>query len=77
MLSVPERGLGVLEARGRESLAEMFIVSEVELLLAPDDVVGVRVERASGEKCPRCWNLRPLGDDGLCARCSDVVASLR
>ncbi len=77
VLSVPERGLGVLEARGRESLAEMFIVSEVELLPASDDVVGVQVERASGEKCPRCWNLRPLGDDGLCERCSEVVASLR
>ncbi len=77
VLSVPERALDMLVARGRESLAEMFIVSEVELLPAPGDVVGVRVEPASGEKCPRCWNLRPLGDDGLCARCSEVVASLR
>ena len=64
---VPERGLGVLEARGRESLAEMFIVSEVELHLAADDVVGVAVERASGEKCPRCWNLRPARRLTACA----------
>ena len=31
---------------------------------------------ANGEKCPRCWNWRELGEDGLCERCHDVVAQL-
>src|SRR5207244_835804 len=43
-------------------------------------VPGLRVlcERAPGEKCPRCWNLRALGQDprhpDLCERCAGVVA---
>jgi isoleucyl-tRNA synthetase len=38
----------------------------------------VHVERASGEKCQRCWNIRALGTDprhpSLCARCAAVLA---
>jgi len=38
----------------------------------------VRVERAPGEKCERCWLVRSLGSDPrhprLCARCVSVVA---
>jgi len=37
----------------------------------------VAVERASGKKCPRCWNVRVVGEDArhpdLCARCAAVV----
>ena len=28
---------------------------------------------AEGQKCPRCWNWRELGEDGLCERCHDAV----
>ena len=31
---------------------------------------------ARGEKCPRCWNWRELGEDGLCARCHDVIENI-
>ena len=38
----------------------------------------VAVERVSGKKCPRCWNVRVVGGDArhpdLCARCVTVVA---
>jgi isoleucyl-tRNA synthetase len=34
------------------------------------------VHAAHGEKCPRCWNWRELGEDGLCDRCHDVMASI-
>ena len=77
VLSVPAASLPVLEARGREALAETFIVSDVALEAAAGDETAVKVERADGEKCPRCWNLRELGADGLCPRCSSVVAALR
>ncbi len=65
----------LLSAREPAALAEMFIVSEVAV---GDEAaeVAVGVERASGEKCPRCWNWRELGADGLCERCSAVVRAL-
>ncbi|MDO8880690.1 MAG: isoleucine--tRNA ligase [Coriobacteriia bacterium] len=71
----------VLEARGAEALAEMFIVSAVVLEPADDGEAEagaprVIVEAAEGEKCPRCWNWRELGADDLCARCSTVVSAL-
>ena len=78
------RDRGVLEERGAAALAEMFIVSAVELAEAAAEPVGapgapavpVTVLGAQGEKCPRCWNWRDLGADGLCERCSTVVAAL-
>src|SRR5262249_52707628 len=34
-------------------------------------------EKAPGKKCPRCWNVRVVGEDArhpdLCARCAAVV----
>jgi len=75
VVDAPADVRGVLGAREQAGLAELFIVSEVALGAESPEVV-VRVERASGEKCPRCWNWRELGPDGLCARCSQVVATL-
>jgi isoleucyl-tRNA synthetase len=76
VVSVPGRALEVLESRTPGALAEMFIVSSVELREAAGDEVAVAVERADGDKCPRCWNIRQLGDDGLCGRCTTVVHAL-
>ncbi len=66
-----------LEAHGAHALAEIFIVSDVSFEPAEGakDFVAT-VSAASGEKCPRCWNYRELGEDGLCERCHNVVASL-
>ena len=55
-------------------LAESFVCSEVEL--AEGEELGCEVLPANGEKCPRCWNWRQLGADGLCCRCGKVVASV-
>ncbi|HCW89732.1 MAG TPA: isoleucine--tRNA ligase, partial [Marinobacter sp.] len=63
----------VLAERGTEELAAMFIVSAVEIEPSTDGLLSVDVLPAEGEKCPRCWNYRPLGASGLCARCDDVV----
>ncbi|MDR2587374.1 MAG: class I tRNA ligase family protein, partial [Coriobacteriales bacterium] len=63
------------------TLEELFIVAEVGLavedgLLEPQ----VRVLRAAGEKCPRCWNIRALGADphhpAVCGRCAAVLTEL-
>ena len=55
-------------------LAEPFVCSEVEL--AQGEELACSVEPAAGEKCPRCWTVRELGEDGLCCRCHDAVAAL-
>jgi isoleucyl-tRNA synthetase len=79
VLAAPEDDLAVLLARGEEALAEMFIVSAVELRDQPGEAT-VEVLLANGDKCPRCWNLRALGSDAahpdVCARCASVLAEL-
>ena len=71
VLTLPDDQLELV--RGSEDmLAEAFICSEVEL--ACGDELACKVLPAHGEKCPRCWNWRPLGADGLCCRCSHAVS---
>ncbi len=55
-----------------DDLRFLFIVSQVELRDGTE--LAVRVERAEGEKCERCWNYTTdVGTDprypGACARC--------
>ncbi len=73
----PEQA-GVLRARGDRALADLFIVSEVEIV--GGDALAVEIERASGEKCPRCWNHRELGVNDafpeVCERCAGVLGAL-
>ncbi|WP_333790107.1 class I tRNA ligase family protein, partial [Parolsenella catena] len=72
VLTLPAEQLELV--RGSEAmLAEAFVCSEVEL--ASGDELACEVLPAHGEKCPRCWNWRPLGADGLCCRCSHAVAA--
>ena len=67
--------------------AELTITSGITVIAdAPpadaftmEDVPGVGVvpNRANGEKCQRCWQIfGELEADGVCARCSDAVATL-
>jgi isoleucyl-tRNA synthetase len=67
-------------------LPMLFIVSDVELRPAPDDVEAhaealprVTIERAAGVKCERCWRIVPAVSSepafaGLCTRCQDAIA---
>ncbi len=68
-------------------LQDLFIVSQVTLVPAPAGAAGrqvpfeVRVERAAGEKCERCWHVtNDVGSDAelrtLCARCVGAVRSI-
>ncbi|MEE8424511.1 MAG: class I tRNA ligase family protein, partial [Elusimicrobiota bacterium] len=66
----------LLSEFGPESLAELCIVSAFELSGAPEP----RVEKAPGEKCPRCWRYRTDSgtskeDPALCARCVSQLSS--
>lgn len=68
--------VAALQSHDARVLAEVFIVSDVTL--EPTEGASglvATVRAAEGEKCPRCWNYRELGEDGLCARCHDVVAT--
>jgi isoleucyl-tRNA synthetase len=60
------------------NLANLFIVSRVELVDGPE--LAVRVARAPGGKCERCWtyseNVGRLRRPGVCERCDPVLATL-
>jgi len=55
-----------------DALSGLSVVNE-------DEETGIRVgvEKARGEKCPRCWQYTLEPDaDGLCPRCSRVLAQM-
>jgi len=62
----------------------LFVVSEVTLVEDPRlsaDEVEVTVERASGQKCERCWNYLPeVGSfsdvPNVCARCHEALEEM-
>ncbi|MDR1193377.1 MAG: isoleucine--tRNA ligase [Peptococcaceae bacterium] len=57
-----------------KQLADLFIVSQAELLLVDGDELRVEVERAAGEKCDRCWMYHPeRNPEGLCPRCARAL----
>jgi isoleucyl-tRNA synthetase len=81
-LIVPSADFDFLAAR-REELETICIVSRLAVRGAAANDAGagteVRVERAPGAKCPRCWNFREdVGTDGahpsLCRRCAGALA---
>ena len=65
-----------------ESLTEMLVASEVELVQGTgaesfvvggkDVAVGIEVEKARNGKCARCWRYACQGNE-LCGRCEGVV----
>ena len=71
------------EATGRVfpgNLANLFIVSGVTLVDS-DGALGVRVERARGAKCERCWTYsenvgRLPAHPAVCERCAAVLEGL-
>ncbi len=69
----------------REELRYIFIVSQVDVTLADDEKqtepVRVRVERAAGVKCERCWNYSTrVGEfaryPAVCERCVEALAEI-
>ena len=77
-VTAPGEAVAVLQGRGSDALSELFIVADVRL--REGDELAVEVLPASGEKCPRCWNLRELGTDTdhpeVCERCASVLRQL-
>ena len=50
-------------------LAEYFITSKAEKVLAKDDKIKIEVNKAKGNKCPRCWKILEVN----CNRCSSLI----
>jgi isoleucyl-tRNA synthetase len=80
-LAVPDVSFEFFGAH-REDLETICIVSRLAIRRAAnagaDAAVAVRVERASGAKCPRCWNYRDdigasAAHPSLCARCTGAL----
>ncbi|MGB4985457.1 MAG: isoleucine--tRNA ligase [Erysipelotrichaceae bacterium] len=59
------------------NIKQVFIVSDFEFTseqLNQYEVVQVKVEKALGEVCPRCWNVTNSDhEDHLCDRCQKVL----
>ena len=71
-LTLPKATYELLCGEFACDLAEPLVCSSV--CVAEGDELSCEVLPASGEKCPRCWNWRELGPDGLCERCHDALA---
>jgi len=62
-------------------LPALFIVSQVDLDNAGGEALGVRVERADGTKCQRCWKYTTdVGSDArfptVCGGCADALGEI-
>jgi isoleucyl-tRNA synthetase len=89
IISFKEKTLNILSNIPSDELARLFIVSKVTIVSAveiakmnkEDYFVGnnvyVRVIKATGIKCDRCWNYTndTIEEDGahICARCHEVL----
>lgn len=74
VLTLPQELHEVLTGSCGCDLAEPFVCATVEV--AAGDELLCEVYPAAGERCPRCWNWRELGEDGLCERCHEVLVAL-
>ncbi len=62
-------------------LPSLFIVSQVELAPGSEGSIEVKVERAAGSKCERCWKYKTdIGSNAsfptICATCSEAVEEI-
>ncbi len=82
---VAPQGLYALLQAYRDQLRALFIVSAVELEANPSGNgsggIRVKIEKAAGEKCERCWNYSVrVGEDAgyptICERCSAALAEI-
>ena len=69
-----------LNAIPMDELADLFIVSHVDLVEGEGGVkglvegLGVSAAHAASNKCLRCWKYETtVGEDGLCPRCAKVL----
>lgn len=74
-MTLPESYKGLVETMGSRTFEELFVCSDSEINFEGDQI-RVEITPAKGEKCPRCWNYRELGEHGVCERCEKVLDDL-
>ena len=71
LLTLPKEDKELVEKNLGAAVAQWLIVSQVELV---EGETAVKVEKANGQKCPRCWNYdEHVDENGLCPRCHAVM----
>ena len=65
-----------------DQLPGLFIVSQVQLDQADAPDLGVRIERAAGDKCERCWKYTTdVGSSSdyptICGSCAEAIDEIR
>jgi isoleucyl-tRNA synthetase len=81
ILSVGAKSGGSLLKNHLSLLRYLFLVSNVELQDATDPHVEIRIQRADGTKCERCWNYSThVGENKryptICERCTEALAEI-
>ena len=75
VITAPAEMLELLNLLDEQAYENLFIVSGVSFVAGEE--LAVEVKPAEGEKCPRCWNYRTLGENAnhpeVCARCAAVL----
>ena len=60
-----------------DNLHQLFIVSSVEVKENDGvayDLATVKVTKAEGHRCERCWNIvEEVNEEGLCPRCANIL----
>ncbi len=74
-LQLSEKAMTVFKQFQDSQLKEFFIVSQLKLTEGRE--INVQVQKASGDKCPRCWNYDTLKDienyGPVCSKCSEAL----
>ena len=70
---------GLLE-KYSDVLSDLYIVSHTNIKASNEplneysqDDYTVKVFKASGQKCSRCWKYRELNQDGICEDCKNAI----
>lgn len=76
VLTLPDELRKKLNRLSERQQQEFFIVSQLTIKTGPE--ILVEVQKASGEKCPRCWNYATLvetsGYGELCPKCNEALS---
>ena len=67
-LKLNEKEMKAVGKLSKAQLKEFFIVSEVDPVQVDNQDVDIQVQKASGKKCPRCWNYGILVETEICGQ---------
>ncbi len=74
-LTLPENDLKTFQSFSARELKEFFIISNIHLSEGRE--IDVKVQKADGDKCPRCWNYDTLKDTEVygpvCSKCNEAL----